>query len=457
MFPWQRFSDVKNTALRLGNGEVLSWSALNGVIEQRIHQLKQQGILASFGIALWGKNSFDFLCFYLAGLQLGCRVLGVNSAFPQDKVWSICEDNAIDLLIDLRDVFQPQFHTISHQSGSEKYAQGLTLTLTSGSTGHPKAVVHTMAAHLENASGVCQLVRFQADCAWLLSLPLYHVSGQGIVWRWLATGAELHLPSDDFYLSVMQSTHVSLVPTQLQRFLAYLQNRPQQAYRTKHILLGGTNIPVTLTEKLPHFGITSYSGYGMTEMASTVFAKVSNGQVGVGQILLGRECQLKDCEIWVRGAGLGLGYWQKGKIVPFTNAQGWYQTKDKGEYREGELVILGRLDNMFISGGENIQPEEVELVLLRHSQVEQVFVLPTEDAEFGQRPVAMVAFSADFSAVLVSELTHWLADKIEKFKQPIAYYPLDLKKYQSSGSIKISRTLLKQELSSLICQCEMNK
>ena len=76
------------------------------------------------------------------------------------------------------------------------------MTLTSGSTGLPKAVVHNVSAHLANAEGVCALMNFGKDQSWLLSLPIYHVSGQGIVWRWLYAGATLVLPKEDFYQSI---------------------------------------------------------------------------------------------------------------------------------------------------------------------------------------------------------------------------------------------------------------
>lgn len=58
------------------------------------------------------------------------------------------------------------------------------------------------------------------------------------------------------------------------------------------------------------------------------------------------------------------------------NEQGWLATKYRAEWRDNELVLLGRLDNMFISGGENIQPEEIEALLLQHSKVKQIVVLP---------------------------------------------------------------------------------
>ncbi|TCP97668.1 2-succinylbenzoyl-CoA synthetase [Cricetibacter osteomyelitidis] len=475
MFPWQSLADCERVALREGTDRVLTWRQLNQQLNQLTQSLTELGVTAGSGFALCGKNSLDLLLYYLAGLQLNARVLGINPAFSDAKVRSICKENQIDFLFSSI----PFTGENAYKAGEGKFLhckiskeqgdvlsfllrkcvvfspaspvnrKGATLTLTSGSSGSPKAVVHTIDAHLANAQGVCELTQFQPHNSWLLSLPLYHVSGQGIVWRWLLSGAELHLPGDDFYASVLNATHVSLVPTQAQRLLQYIESHKISQFRTAHILLGGTLIPVELTQKLTALGIQSYTGYGMTEMASTVFAKISDGKKGVGQALRGREYRLVNDEIWLRGAGLADGYWQNGKIVSLLNEQGWFQTKDKGYWFDDELIVIGRVDNMFISGGENIQPEEIEAVIQQYELVRQAFVLPIDDSEFGQRPVAFVAFSQTFSAELTSQLQKWLSDKIEKFKQPVAYYALNVEQYQQQGNIKISRQLLKNELNKI--------
>ncbi|MGC7561238.1 o-succinylbenzoate--CoA ligase [Pasteurella sp. PK-2025] len=478
MFPWQQFSSdphfMHHIALQDSQGEVFTWAALNQKIDQVARLLHTQGLQAQQGIALCGKNDLSLLLVYFAALQLGARVLPLNPAFPQEKIIQLCEEMAIhfyysathplthstiqSLSFDLvmaaihhEQEMLPECPPESRKVRSifKKFYQPATMTLTSGSNGKPKAVVHHIQAHLDNAKGVCQLMQFTPQHSWLLSLPMYHVSGQGILWRWLLVGARLHLPRQDFYASVCQATHVSLVPTQLQRLLQYWQDNPTCAYQTTHILLGGAAIPTELTQRLAEKGVASYSGYGMTEMGSTVFAKCSDGRAGVGQPLLGREYQLVDEEIWLRGAGLAMGYWQQGQLLPLTNAQGWLQTKDRGQWRERELVILGRLDNMFISGGENIQPEEIEAVISGYPAVKQVFVLPKEDSAFGQRPVAMIAFYQPFSARLVEDLQLWLTNKLEKFKQPVQYFSLDVEKL-TQGAIKISRTTLKTELKDLL-------
>lgn len=210
-----------------------------------------------------------------------------------------------------------------------------TLTLTSGSSGQPKAVVHSIQHHLDNALGVCELMAFGAENAWLLSLPLFHVSGQGIVWRWLAVGATLWIDENKatFWQSLAQVSHASLVPTQLQRYLNQRDKLNTTQFQQK-ILLGGAFIPPDLIAEAHTHQIETYAGYGMTEMASTICA-VKNGLENVGKPLLGREVCVEQGEIWVRGAGLGLGYWLDQKLVPFTNAQGWFVTKDKGEWQKG--------------------------------------------------------------------------------------------------------------------------
>lgn len=469
MFPWQQFATsshfMNRIALQSSQGEIFTWRQLAQKINHIAHQLKSQHVQAESAVALCGKNDLNLLLLYLASIQLGARVLGVNPAFPVKKIQRYCEQANMDfyyanaerdlalenikpLNIDfvLKEGISP---AMERDIFTADFQRPATMTLTSGSTGDPKAIVHNLQAHLANARGVCQLMNFTAQDSWLLSLPLYHVSGQGIVWRWLLQGACLHLAHDDFYQAASQVTHLSLVPTQLQRLLIYWQNNPQQLIQTQHILLGGCHIPVSLTEKLTALGIRCYAGYGMTEMASTIFAKICDGKRGVGQSLLGREYRLVEQEIWLRGAGLAMGYWQNHKVVSLLNEQGWLATKDKGEWIDGELVLLGRLDSMFISGGENIQPEEIENLLLQHPSVKQIFVLPKSDEEFGQRPVALVEFFLPFSSVLVAELQAWLANKIEKFKQPVAYYPLQPQQFLQ-GNIKLSRKTLQREFNHLL-------
>ena len=440
-FPWQAFAQnsahVNQVALRNSQGDPFTWAELAEKINQVEAFLLQQGVTAQSAVAFCGKNSEQILFLYLAVIQLGAKILGINPAFPQEKREELCRMYGVGFCYQTEDIHYLAVKALPEHNAD--FTKAATMTLTSGSTGLPKAVVHNVSAHLANAEGVCALMNFGKDQSWLLSLPLYHVSGQGIVWRWLYAGATLVLPKEDFYQSIGYVSHVSLVPTQLQRWFDYLTEYPQPI-QTQAVLLGGTQIPVKLTQVLSELGIRSYSGYGMTEMASTVFAKQSDGKIGVGQPLLGREFKLVNEEVWLKGAGLAMGYWRDGRIDPLTNHEGWFQTRDKGQWLDDGLVIQGRLDNMFISGGENIQPEEIEKVIAQSDSVKQVFVLPKHDEEFGHRPVAIVEFHTSFNESAVESLNVFLQGRLERFKQPVAYYELPQDLIQ--GAIKISRKAL---------------
>lgn len=432
----------------------LNWAEFQHLLQQVCTVLKAQQVTTECLVAYCGTNRFCGLLAYCATLSLGAKILMLNPAQTHTQQQAILTEMGVDVFIS-DDTFANFSAKITACSPLPRldFEQAATLTLTSGSTGTPKAAVHSISTHLHSAEGVCELMQFEKTHSWLLSLPLFHVSGQGIVWRWLFKGATLYLneSKEAFFTLLTQASHASLVPTQLQRYLAQLDSPTSQK-----CLLGGSVIPAELVAQAQQQGITTFSGYGMTEMASTICA-VEAELDNVGFPLKHRELKLENGEVWVKGKTLALGYWQKSnlqknsKIRPLVNEQGWFATKDRGEWNsKKQLVIKGRLDNMFISGGENIQPEEIEQIIFRSNLVEQVFVLPIDDKEFGQRPIAVVQFKQTNLAQEVNKLKIWLSDKLEKFKQPVAYYLLDIEQYQMQGSIKISRKQLQQDIQNKI-------
>ncbi len=419
----------------------LSWQDVALLIDQAVTLIdffaKNQPM-----IAYSGNHRFVGLLCYLGCLKSGRQIMMLNPAMTAVQRQQVLSDNHIQVLMTDQDFAKigENLTACNLESKPDFLSRPATFTLTSGSSGKPKAIIHAIAQHLANARSVCDFMQFNEMSAWLLSLPLFHVSGQGIVWRWLSQGATLYLTEkkENVYSMLSQVSHASLVPTQLQRYLAWLGEKKV----SQHILLGGASIPKDLIIQAQQLGITTYAGYGMTEMASTICA-VKNDVDNVGKPLMNREVKIVEQEIWVRGESLALGYWHKGAILPLTNQEGWLATKDRGRWnRDGKLEVLGRLDNMFISGGENIQPEEIERTLSQHPQVHQIFIVPISDKEFGERPVAVVEFSEPFNLQAVSSLQYFANHSLEKFKQPIRYLPLSREIEQGSG-IKISRQQIK--------------
>tara|TARA_Y100001960_G_scaffold303043_1_gene354691 strand:- start:1700 stop:2572 length:873 start_codon:yes stop_codon:yes gene_type:complete len=283
--------------------------------------------------------------------------------------------------------------------------------------------------------GLLERFHFRQTNTWLLSLPMYHVSGLAIVYRWLYSGATMKVGSGDLRTDIQGVTHASLVATQLKRLLDC-----DSKLNLSHVLLGGSHVPQSLSLQAAAKGIETWLGYGMTEAASTVTAKPVDGKYSAGFVLSKREVKLEGSRIFIGGETLASGYYYQGTLSPIA-VDGWFDSKDLGEWQDGELKIIGRADNQFISGGENIHCEEIEVVLNQLEAVQQSIVVPVKDVDFGYRPVAVLQCDSlpnqsDIETILESQLT--------KFKWPIAYFrmPTEL----VTGGIKVSRQNIRQWL-----------
>jgi O-succinylbenzoic acid--CoA ligase len=152
-----------------------------------------------------------------------------------------------------------------------------------------------------------------------------------------------------------------------------------------------------------------------------------------GDILPHRQVRLADDgEIFVSGPMLFQGY--LGQTKP-----DWFATGDLGKLENGKLIIIGRKDWMFISGGENIQPEEIERELLRIPEVIEAVVIAKDDPEFGKRPFALVKTVGFFDQKRMQTI---LSDRLPKFKIPIGLYLLD--ELPKKNDFKIDRFICAQ-------------
>jgi o-succinylbenzoate---CoA ligase len=303
--------------------------------------------------------------------------------------------------------------------------QPATIVFTSGSTGTPKAALHTFGNHYSNALGSNANITLRPGDRWLHSLPLYHVGGISILFRCLLAGATIALPGHwtpiGESIADLGATHVSLVSTQLLRLL----REDTDLGRLKAVLMGGGPVSASLVEEAMSRGLPIHTSYGLTEMASQVtttppYASPEELYTS-GRVLRGREISTsEEGEILVRGETLFAGYVEGGTLDLPLDKDGWFHTGDLGELDEnGSLHVLGRRDNLFISGGENIQPEEIEEVLCRLDSIHEAVVVPVPDPEFGLRPVAFIRTAGNEPGDLARKLREFLPG----FKIPTAFHP----------------------------------
>ena len=310
-----------------------------------------------------------------------------------------------------------------------KFHQPATIVFTSGSSGSPKAAVHSVGNHLMAAQASNVHNGLEGGDTWLLSLPVYHVAGLGIIFRCMIAGATIVLSEGEKELHVTLAqhsvSHLSVVPTQLERLLDALGNAPPRV-PLKSILVGGMACDEGLMQRARDAGLPVFRTYGMTEMSSQI-ASVAPGYespaAASGRVLPGVDIRISAIgEIEARGAALFLGYHVGDDLKRPLTEDGWFRTGDLGTLsRAGDLWVTGRIDNMFISGGENIQPEEIEQALCSLPGVRQALVVPIEDKTYGQRPVAFVKTDRD-----IAPADAWgaaLDARLPRFKHPVRYLP----------------------------------
>jgi O-succinylbenzoic acid--CoA ligase len=334
----------------------------------------------------------------------------------------------------------------------------LAFVASSGSTGTPKLVELSRRAFLALARADARRVAPMASDRALLCLPLSHVGGLSVVIRSLAArrccvvfrpGPAGLLGSAPELAQILVSeriTLLSLVPAVLARLLRG-DARALGSGRLRAVLLGGQACSTELFANARENGLPVLSSYGLTETCSQVSTlsfpppkqvPSKAGVVGVGFPLDDVELRVVRGLIEVRGPTLFSGY--VGRPAPFDES-GFFNTGDRGEFDpELGLFVFGRASELIISGGENIDPSEVEQALLACGGLTAACVFGVPDAEFGERVAAAIEpmRPADFEPqVLFSALDQRLAP----FKQPRAFCQIEELPRLASGKLDRPRIL----------------
>jgi O-succinylbenzoic acid--CoA ligase len=471
---------VKVSARRYGSlpalatpGKEFFYIELNARVEESVRFFVDSGLsCSSEPLALQPAPTVTSICFLLAAWRLGRTVFLAHAHWPLQSVQRFAAKlGCRALFIDPgRNPAGPGIERLTVVSNllpgdiptrSQPLENGpglknaSVILMTSGSSGNPKAACINFESLFYNAAGSNEMIPVKPSDRWLLSLPLYHVGGLGILLRCFLAGGTVVLPAPNTPLASalleQEISHVSLVPTQLLMIMDRRISR-RERLRLKAILLGGAAVTSDIIHRARECHLPMFISYGLTEMGSQVAtsfidtALTPDGRIRA-KVLKYRDVAIAhDGEILVRGKTLFQGYRDGRTIVDPMDANGWFATGDLGTLDEdGYLIVRGRKDGMFISGGENIQPEEIESALLETGLLVQALVVPQHDKEYGQVPVAFVTplRQVDVNS-LAGQLHERLSRILPKFKIPVAFLPLS--EEVKEGGIKLRRWYYQERL-----------
>jgi malonyl-CoA/methylmalonyl-CoA synthetase len=429
---------------------------------------------------MFAENSGAWIISYLGLQLLGATVVGMNPAFKAGEAEQILSDSeATVVLVDtgrqpLVDALRPglaALRTISHveEIGSPSPHPALPrergrellssdgqprldpespalLLYTSGTTGRPKGALLDHGNLLAQARGVVEAWRWTAADRLVLALPLFHVHGLAIALNGslVAGGCAVLVPfSPENVVRELQAgaTMFFGVPAMYQRLCDYLETQPADLRQVRLFVAGSAPLPATLFARCERIlGQPVLERYGITE-GGIVVSNPYDGlrQPGrVGFPLPGVEVRLGDQdEVQLKGGQVFKGYWRNAAASADAFTDGWFRTGDVGEIADdGTLAIRGRIKELIISGGYNVYPREVEMILEQHPSVAEVAVAGLPSDRWGEE---VTAFVVTRSPVDAQELIAYTRERLSTYKCPRAVRFIDAIPRNAMGKVDRSR------------------
>lgn len=353
----------------------------------------------SVGLVVGPAPSLDTMVAVLAVLRLGGRIALLNERLGADLLGIQAEIADVKLLSPSFNIRSPKTLRIARSVLGEWAPSSTLVIFTSGSEGAPRGVVHstfTIAAHLKASTARLNL---GTQSCWMVSLPCFHVGGLLIPLRIWWCGGRCLFSSNLQRTTLVETlekypfiSHVSLVPQMLEEILRLPQG--ETVLRScQVVLLGGAPLSSSSRKKILERQLPVWVGYGSSEFCSHItLGPLSAADGGSGHPIDGATIFFNaDGQIGADFPALFLGYCGEEKRDPGLP----YWSSDCGEFsRDGELIVLGRVDRVIISGGEKIDPHYVEEVVMKHlaamGRDHRCAVLGFPDQKWGERPVLFV-------------------------------------------------------------------
>ncbi|EMR02112.1 class I adenylate-forming enzyme family protein [Cesiribacter andamanensis] len=339
----------------------------------------------------------------------------------------------------------------------------LFILYTSGTTGFPKGALYTHGMAFWNSINTATRLDITSQDHTLVCMPPFHTGGWNVfLTPFLHHGASVTLLPKFEAGQVLQlleqekATLFMAVPTMLKMLLDVPEFAQVGLESIRYFIVGGEPLPIPTIERWHQKGVLIRQGYGLTEVGPNVTslnhqdAVRKQGSIGTPNFYV--EYQIMDDagkpvaqgeagEFWLRGPMVTPGYWQNPEGTAAAKEGDWFKTGDMvRQDAEGFLYVVDRKKNMFISGGENVYPAEVEHYLIGHPAIEEVAIVGTPDERWGEVGKAFVALK-EGAMLSEQEILEFCRQGLAKYKIP--KYVQFVGELPKTDTGKIARMLLK--------------
>ncbi len=270
--------------------------------------------------------------------------------------------------------------------------------------------------------------------------PFFHTGGWNVLFTpFLHHGASHTLLTKfdaELILQLMEKERATIlfgVPTMLQMMADSPLFKKVDLSSVRYAIVGGAPMPIPLINTWHEKGVYIRQGYGLTEVGPNVFslhqddAIRKKGSIGFPNFYFdvkivddnGNELGANEVgELWLKSPAVTPGYWRKPEETAKAVTDGWFHTGDMvAKDEEGYFFVVDRKKNMFISGGENVYPAEIERFLLTHTAIKEVAVIGVHDEKWGEVGIAFIVLKEE-QGISPAEFAEFCKGKLAKYKTP---------------------------------------
>lgn len=426
-----------NNYALLSDDKKLTYNELHEKVQFVSSQLRstiQKGDI----VGINANHSPSFVINTLAVWNLAGIVFPINPNLPDEEreqqISFINCKNIAEVVTTRENQIRDEIYTVDNSA---------LILFTSGSTNNPKAVMHTFRSLYSSAESIDSKILFESNELWLASLPFFRIGGFQMILRSLLSGGTLCIPNSVRSENLIESIkfykpqYMSFVNATLKRFI---ESDIDFQDSIKAVFAGGGPIESDFLIRAYDKKLPVYKVYGSTETGSMIsmfeptdrFEKLNSA----GKPLPNVKVKIHDGEVLVKSPSLFSGYYKNHYLNNDRLKDKWFNTGDIGFIdKDGFLFIEGRIDNFIISGGEKIDPREIETELLKFDLINEAVVFGVDDKKWGEKVCAVITSSEE---IQIEKIIEDLKARLTAYKIPKAIKQIDQIPVDEMGKINLS-------------------
>jgi fatty-acyl-CoA synthase len=466
---WAEYSPIKTAVKNAGEEDGLTYQKLNQLAHGLAdHFIRELGFSRGDRIAVLAEFCTEYVVLFSAAQKAGLILVPLNFRLTGPELDYII-GNCTPSLIIFDDKYkeqiigQPAFESLNNCFSMEELAgllsegtmsgnwsksfleppsfrDPLFILYTSGTTGFPKGAIYTHKMAFWNSINTQLRLDITSGDHTIVCTPPFHTGGWNVLLTpFLHHGGSVSLLKKfdpDHVLKLLEEEEATIfmgVPTMLKMMAESETFSKVNLKKLRYFIVGGEAMPIPLIKVWQEEkGIPIRQGYGLTEVGPNITSLHHDdalrkiGSIGKPNFYLqtrlvtseGREAAVnEEGELWINGPVVTPGYWNNPKGTEEAIEEGWFKTGDVlTRDEEGYLYVRDRIKNMFISGGENVYPAEVEKVIQQMVEVHEVAVIAVPDERWGEVGKALVVKKG--STLNEEQVIAHCKQKLAKFKIP---------------------------------------